>query len=199
MRAGCDVGIKDKDGHPGRGIAAEPGPQAAAVDQLRTVVADLPEEIFRILLRRADQLFVVESFDETNRATLHRGQMLDAARGGDDAAVMRLLAAGADPNALVAARTASGKLLHAAALCEAAHFGHLEAARMLLDGGADPNLLDSEGGSRGTAGRGGKGVFDRPPPEHHSSCLLPYIMYGFYGTINLAVTYMYRLYHIQRR
>ena len=76
--------------------------------------------------------------------------LLKAAAEGDAAAVARMLAAGADPNALVAVRAASGEPLHNTALCAAATFGRLEVARLLLDAGADPSLADgADGGSEG--------------------------------------------------
>jgi ankyrin repeat protein len=63
----------------------------------------------------------------------------------DAAAVARLLAAGADPNASVAGQNASGKVVRTTALIAAAVNGRLEAARLLLDAGADPSRVD--GGS----------------------------------------------------
>ena len=58
---------------------------------------------------------------------------------GDGAAVARLLAAGADPNALVTGRLPSGEVIYSTALVEAVGVGQLEAARLLLDAGADPS------------------------------------------------------------
>ena len=72
--------------------------------------------------------------------------LVKAAHEGDAAAVTRLLAAGADPNALVAGRSVvSREEVQTTALCEAAEYGRLEAARLLLDGGADPSLAGGDG------------------------------------------------------
>jgi ankyrin repeat protein len=72
-------------------------------------------------------------------------QLGTAATAGDGAAVVRLLAAGADPNASVPVRMQSGEAVHSTALCAAAARGRLEAARLLLDGGADPSLAAGDG------------------------------------------------------
>ena len=69
----------------------------------------------------------------------------DAVAQGDGGAVARLLGAGADPNASVAAPMPSGEVVQTTALMAAAVHGHLEAARLLLEGGADPSLTDSDG------------------------------------------------------
>jgi hypothetical protein len=65
-------------------------------------------------------------------------ELIVSAGKGAGAAVARLLAAGVDPNALVAH---AGETLHtcSTALVAAAGNGHLAAARLLLDGGADPS------------------------------------------------------------
>jgi ankyrin repeat protein len=55
----------------------------------------------------------------------------------DGAAVPRLLAAGADPNASVAGRNPLGAVVQSTALCVAAGCGRVEAVRQLLDAGAD--------------------------------------------------------------
>jgi ankyrin repeat protein len=68
-----------------------------------------------------------------------------AATEGDGAAVARLLAAGANPNALVPGRRPSGEVFQTTALSAAAGNGRLEVVRLLLDGGADPSLADGGG------------------------------------------------------
>jgi ankyrin repeat protein len=91
------------------------------------------------------------------------GQLLNAAMKGDAAAVARLLAAGADPNALVTERLPSGEVVQSTALVMAGRPDNLlaaghdpdrvlaailasrEAARLLLDGGADPSLAGGDG------------------------------------------------------
>jgi ankyrin repeat protein len=68
-----------------------------------------------------------------------------AANKGDGAAMARLLAAGADPNALVTRPLPSrGKVRQGTALVVAARYGRLEAARLLLDAGADPSRANSD-------------------------------------------------------
>ena len=116
-RIGCDVRIKAKDGRTGREMA-EQGGCDVVVERLRAVVTE--GEL-------ADQL-------------------LSAAKGGDGAVVVRLLVAGANPNA-VRARLWEGKVevCKTTALCEAAHHGRLEAVRLLLEAGADPSFWDDEG------------------------------------------------------
>jgi ankyrin repeat protein len=69
--------------------------------------------------------------------------LCDAVKGGDLVAVARLLAAGANPNALMTGRNETGETVHSTVLHVAAGHGRLEAARLLLDGGADPSLADS--------------------------------------------------------
>jgi ankyrin repeat protein len=64
---------------------------------------------------------------------------------GDKAAVARLLAAGADPNASVTGRLPSGELYQTTALSVTAGVGQLETARLLLDAGADPSCSASGG------------------------------------------------------
>jgi ankyrin repeat protein len=77
-------------------------------------------------------------------------QLCVAAQQGDGAAVARLLAAGADPNDLVAAgkHPSSGEVVQSTALCVAA-FGKqgdgAAMARLLLAAGADPSLAGSGG------------------------------------------------------
>jgi ankyrin repeat protein len=75
------------------------------------------------------------------------GRLLDAAREGNTAEVVRLLAAGADPNTYrnVAGRNPSEEGVPVTALVVAAMLGYLEMARLLLDGGADPSLAAGSG------------------------------------------------------
>ena len=65
-----------------------------------------------------------------------------AAKNGRSAAVQRLLACGADPNAFPPGVHERGSALHVAAMC-----GHLEIVNALLDGGADPSRRDPEHGA----------------------------------------------------
>jgi ankyrin repeat protein len=81
--------------------------------------------------------------------------LLDAALEGDGAAVVHLLDAGADPNASVTGRNASGVTAQTTVLCVAAGNGWLEAARMLLEGGADPSLAGCNGDTPLMAATGG--------------------------------------------
>jgi ankyrin repeat protein len=141
-RAGCDVGLKDKRGHTGRERAEGEG-HAAVVERLRAVVADQ---------LRAAQAASPAPAPEPAAVVGDGGpgaQLLNVVRKGDGAAVARLLAAGADPNALVAtrpkSRTKSGGVVQSTALCEVAAHGRLEAVRLLLDGGADASLADGDG------------------------------------------------------
>ena len=72
------------------------------------------------------------------------GQLLVAAEKGDAPAVVRLLAAGADPNVSVTGRLPSGEVIQTTALCVAARHG-LEVVRLLLDAGADPSRTSGHG------------------------------------------------------
>jgi ankyrin repeat protein len=75
-------------------------------------------------------------------------QLYAAATEGDGAAVARLLAAGADPDASVAVRDVvpSGEFFHeATALLAAVGRGRMEAARLLLDAGAVRFLAAGDG------------------------------------------------------
>jgi hypothetical protein len=74
-----------------------------------------------------------------------RWRLYDAAGQGDDAAVSRLLAAGADPNASVTIRTRSGDASETTTLWAAVGHGQVEAVRRLLDAGAGASLAGSEG------------------------------------------------------
>jgi ankyrin repeat protein len=65
---------------------------------------------------------------------------------GDEAAVARLLAVGADPGASASGQLPSGEEVDTA-LCAAAANGQLEVARLLFDGGADPSRATSSGGT----------------------------------------------------
>jgi ankyrin repeat protein len=129
-RAGCDVGLKENNGHTGREVAEARG-HAPVVERLRAAVAE--------------QLRAAQAAAGPAPAPEPAGQLVTAAAVGNTAAVARLLAAGADPNALVAGRTPSGEVVQSAALHEAAGCGRLEAARLLLEAGADPSLADGYG------------------------------------------------------
>jgi ankyrin repeat protein len=72
-------------------------------------------------------------------------QLYVAAQAGDGAAVARLLAAGADPNAPVAVQLPSGEVVQRTALCVAVARGRLEVVRLLLEAGADPSFAASDG------------------------------------------------------
>ena len=64
---------------------------------------------------------------DVSRASQDTGRHLySAAQQGDLVAVTRLLAAGADPNALAAAETRSGEVIQGTALHAAAQYGRLE-------------------------------------------------------------------------
>jgi ankyrin repeat protein len=134
-RAGCDVGLKDGDGKTGRELAEGEG-HTAVVERLRVVVG----EQLRAVAGPVPALEPVAVVGDGGPAD----QLVDAVRKGDAAAVPRLLAAGADPNASVPGRTASG-VAYQTALISAAAIGRLEAARLLLNAGADPSLADGNG------------------------------------------------------
>jgi ankyrin repeat protein len=137
-RAGCDVGLKDSDGKTGRELAEAEG-HAAVVARLRAVVA---EQL------RAAQAAGPVPVPEPAAVDGDGGRadcLLKAAKEGDGAAVSRLLAAGADPNASVTGQTPSGDAYQTTALIRAAGAGRLEAVRVLLDGGADPDRAASDG------------------------------------------------------
>jgi ankyrin repeat protein len=73
-------------------------------------------------------------------------QLVRAANKGDGAEMARLLAAGADPNAVVSVRLPSGEVYQTTALSVAAvRRGRLEAVRLLLDGGADLDRAAGDG------------------------------------------------------
>jgi ankyrin repeat protein len=141
-RVGCDVGIKDNDGLTGREIAARKG-HAAVVARLRAVVTE-QLRVAQAAARAAPEPEPAAAAGDGEPAHL----LLMAALEGDGVAVARLLAAGADPNALVAGQPPWGRCgvtFYSTALCAAAEQGHLEAARLLLDASADPGLVDSDG------------------------------------------------------
>jgi ankyrin repeat protein len=137
-RAGCDVGLKDNDGQTGREVAEGMG-HAAVVARLRAVVA---EQL------RAAQAAGPTPAPEAAVMVGDGGpavQLVNAACKGDGAAVARLLAAGADPNASVTGRDASGNVIPTTALGAAAALGRVEVARLLLEGGADPSRAAGDG------------------------------------------------------
>jgi hypothetical protein len=84
-------------------------------------------------------------------------QLFSAATVGLSDTVTKLLAAGAEPNALVpASQSVTGAVVHTTALCQAAAGGLsqanpvpgvrcLQVARLLLDAGADPSLAGTNG------------------------------------------------------
>jgi ankyrin repeat protein len=129
-RAGCEVGIKDIHGMAGREVAELQGHVE--------VLARLLPPCWLSLLAGSDKL-------EPGRAL--ELELAAVVQDGDGVALARLLAAGADPNALVAGRNPSGELFQATALCAATVRGHLEAVRLLLDAGADPDRVDAGGGT----------------------------------------------------
>jgi ankyrin repeat protein len=135
-RGGCDVGIKDKNGLTGRELAEAKG-HTAVVERLRAVVAEQ--------LRAAGPAPEPEPARGGERLA---SKLVMAAMEGDAAAVSRLLAAGADPNASMAVEKPSGEVLHTTALCKAAGYGQLEVARLLLEAGADPDSVDSHSSDR---------------------------------------------------
>jgi ankyrin repeat protein len=133
-RVGCDIRIKDSNGFTGRELVEAKG-HGEVVVRLRAVAAKQPRAVGPALepelaRRGADRL---------------EPELVTAANQGNGAAVARLLAAGADPNASVPGRMPSGEVVQSTALCEAAVHGHLEAVRLLLDGGADPSSAGSKG------------------------------------------------------
>ena len=100
-RAGCDVGIKDANGRTGRQVAEASGHDALAA-QLRALAAEWPRAAQTAAGSEPEVAPSVGSLGELKR------RLYDAAGQGDAAAVSRLLAAGADPNALVTIRTRLG-------------------------------------------------------------------------------------------
>jgi ankyrin repeat protein len=146
VRAGCDVGPKDNHGQTGRDIAELRG-HAAVVTRLRAVVAEQLRAA-----QAAGPAPAPESAAVILAAPTHTipdrtlaDELLRAAHEGDGAAVSRLLAAGADPNASVSGRNSSGEVAHSTALCKAAAHGPPKTARLLLDGGADPSRANDNG------------------------------------------------------
>jgi ankyrin repeat protein len=139
-RAGCDVGLKDSEGKTGRELAEEEG-HAAVLARLRAVVVEQ--------LRTVQAAGAAAELEPEPAAVGGdwgpADQLVTAAAQGDGAAVSRLLAAGADPNAAVAGLTPSGEVVQTTALAVAARAGQLEAARLLLDAGADPSRAASGG------------------------------------------------------
>jgi ankyrin repeat protein len=88
-----------------------------------------------------------KSRDRSRQVGQDAERLCQAAEAGDTAAVARLLAAGADPNASMAALNEVGQVVQATALCVVAGRGRLEDARLLLDAGADPSLAAANGGT----------------------------------------------------
>jgi ankyrin repeat protein len=137
-RAGCNVGLKTKRGHTGRQIAEGKGHgevaarlRAVATEQLRAAQAADPAPA-------PTPAAVVGEEGPVD-------QLAQAALQGDAAAVARLLAAGADPNASVPGQMPSGEVVQSTALCEAATTGQLEVVRLLLDAGAQPGRAAGDG------------------------------------------------------
>jgi ankyrin repeat protein len=142
-RAGCDVGLTDSEGKTGRELA-EAEDHAAVVERVRAVVAE------QLRVARAAGPAPQPELEPAAAVVGDGGpanQLLEAAGKGDGAAVARLLAAGADPNATVPGRTPSGEAFQTTALAVAAGYGRLEAARVLLDAGADPDRANGYGGT----------------------------------------------------
>jgi hypothetical protein len=72
-------------------------------------------------------------------------QLLAPVEAGDRQEVERLLAAGADPNALIPSKNALGMAESKTSLGQAAKRGNVEVVQMLLEAGADPDLANSNG------------------------------------------------------
>jgi ankyrin repeat protein len=129
VQAGCEVGLMTKRGKTGREVAAANGHRALVV-RLRALEAERS---------RAAQAAAGSEPEMAPSGEAIGHQLCSAAQTGDGPAVARLLAAGADPNALVTFRNASGEVAQTTALIAAVVNGRLEAGRLLLDGGADPS------------------------------------------------------------
>jgi ankyrin repeat protein len=138
VRAGCDFGIKITNGQTGRDIAEEEG-HDAVVERLRAVVVEQ--------LRAAQAADAAPELELATVVTVvddRSQQLIKAADKGDEVVMSRVLAAGANPNALAPMQRQSGEVFQTTALCQAAA-GHLEAARLLLNAGADPSLAAGDG------------------------------------------------------
>jgi hypothetical protein len=124
-RAGCDVGRKDRHGETGRGIAEVVG-HAAVVARLRVVVSEqlraaqaaalaAPEPAAAAAAGPFAKDWAIWQREVCADAPTGEGalawQVCVAAEEGDAAAVVRLLAAGFDPNASVAIRSPTGDVL----------------------------------------------------------------------------------------
>jgi hypothetical protein len=109
VQAGCDVGIKDQCGETGREIAARRG-HAAVVARLRAVVSEQLQAA-----QAAARAVPPEPEPAAAAGPAGAGspawQLCEAAEEGDAAAVVRLLAAGVDPNASAAMEGLSGEVL----------------------------------------------------------------------------------------
>ena len=163
IRAGCDVGLKTKDGQTGRELAEVRG-HAAVVKRLRAVVAEqlraagpapAPEPAavvgdggpglvpVRSVTGAAVRYTSAELPADQQTYNDRLQGLLNAALEGDAAAVSRLLAAGASPNASAPVQKPSREVYQGTALCVAAGYGQLEVARLLL-GGQAPQRAPAE-------------------------------------------------------
>jgi ankyrin repeat domain-containing protein 17 len=137
VELGCDMTIRTKGGWTGKQLAEDRG-HAVVLDVLRAGVA--------ARLRAGtpvDQPAVAGATVGAGAATA--GALYTASQIGDLAEMVRLLEAGAEPNASVAAHNSRGAIVQTTALHSAAGAGQLEAVRLLLDRGADASLAGSSG------------------------------------------------------
>jgi ankyrin repeat protein len=137
VELGCDTAIKERNGRTGKQVAEQQG-HAAVLDVLHTaVVARL--RAGATMAQPAAAAVAVGSGAATVDA------LSWVCRTGDVVEMARLLDAGAEPDALFAARDADGDVFQTTALVGAACAGQLDAVRLLLDRGVDPSLATSEG------------------------------------------------------